>query len=225
MKPRKLSLTLPVVVSSVHCTIILRTTCVSVEYCHCYLSDIHPLCCLVEMVSQDESRKLLIGEDPEQETVPQRLVTNPLINFMNPLCGDCVFYRAWWRNKYLSWVKSPRRSKSYDIDEYPHRISSTSPEIKRRDTVLVEQNIEDEDEKVTATNSALFRKWPTSWSWQLLVLIVRTFRQSRHVILSKLNLIQTILLAIISSIIWFQVPQDERSIVDRNGYVSLQSCV
>jgi hypothetical protein len=26
------------------------------------------------MVTQDESRKLLIGEDPEQEAVPQRLV-------------------------------------------------------------------------------------------------------------------------------------------------------
>lgn len=64
------------------------------------------------------------------------------------------------------------------------------------------------------------RKWPTSWFWQLLVLTVRTFRQSRHVILSKLNLIQTILLAMIVSIIWFQVPEEERSINDRNGYVS-----
>lgn len=64
------------------------------------------------------------------------------------------------------------------------------------------------------------RKWPTSWFWQLLVLTVRTFRQSRHVILSKLNLIQTILLAVIVSMIWFQVPEEERSINDRNGYVS-----
>ena len=33
------------------------------------------------------------------------------------------------------------------------------------------------------------RKWPTHWYWQFLVLLVRTSRQSQHVILSKLNLL------------------------------------
>lgn len=64
------------------------------------------------------------------------------------------------------------------------------------------------------------RKWPTSWYWQFLVLLVRTFRQSRHVILSKLNLTQTLLLTIVSSFIWFQLPHHEDSIADRYGYVS-----
>lgn len=64
------------------------------------------------------------------------------------------------------------------------------------------------------------RKWPTRWYWQFLVLLVRTFRQSRHVILSKLNLFQTVLLTIVSSIVWFQLPNHEDSISDRYGYVS-----
>lgn len=64
------------------------------------------------------------------------------------------------------------------------------------------------------------RKWPTRWYWQFLVLLVRTFRQSRHVILSKFNLIQTFLLTVVSSIIWFQLPNHEDSISDRYGYVS-----
>ena len=64
------------------------------------------------------------------------------------------------------------------------------------------------------------RKWPTRWYWQFLVLLVRTFRQSRHVILSKFNLVQTVLLTIVSSIIWFQLPNIEDSISDRYGYVS-----
>lgn len=64
------------------------------------------------------------------------------------------------------------------------------------------------------------RKWPTSWYWQFLVLLVRTFRQSRHVILSKLNLIQTFILTAVASIIWFRLPKHEDSISDRYGYVS-----
>lgn len=66
---------------------------------------------------------------------------------------------------------------------------------------------------------SLSRKWPTAWWWQLLVLIVRTFRQSRHVITSKLNCVQTIFMALVVSLIWFQVPEDTRSINDRFGYV------
>lgn len=64
------------------------------------------------------------------------------------------------------------------------------------------------------------RKWPTRWYWQFLVLLVRTFRQSRHIILSKLNLLQTVLLTIVASVIWFQLPNHEDSISDRYGYVS-----
>lgn len=64
------------------------------------------------------------------------------------------------------------------------------------------------------------RKWPTAWYWQFLVLLVRTFWQSRHIILSKLNLLQTVLLTIVASVIWFQLPNHEDSISDRYGYVS-----
>ena len=64
------------------------------------------------------------------------------------------------------------------------------------------------------------RKWPTAWYWQFLVLLVRTFQQSRHVILSKLNLVQTLIMTAVASIIWFQLPKHEDSISDRYGYVS-----
>ena len=64
------------------------------------------------------------------------------------------------------------------------------------------------------------RKWPTPWYWQLMVLTVRTFKQSRHVILSKLNCVQTMAIALVVSVIWFQIPCDEKSIPDRLGFVS-----
>lgn len=75
----------------------------------------------------------------------------------------------------------------------------------------------------TSRKSFKVRKWPTRWYWQFLVLLVRTFRQSRHIILSKLNLLQTVLLTIVASVIWFQLPSHEDSIADRYGYVSVQN--
>lgn len=115
-------------------------------------------------------------------------------------------------------MKCPWQS-SYDIKDYPHRLSDASPEIKRRDEPF-EEHLNSSNSK-REDSAILFRKWPTSWSWQFLVLTARTFRQSRHVILSKLNFLQAILLTVISSIIWFQVPPDERGINDRIGYVSI----
>ena len=66
----------------------------------------------------------------------------------------------------------------------------------------------------------LGRKWPTRWYWQFLVLTVRTFRRARRTILSLLRLIQTIFLAVICSLLWFQIPFEENHIYDRLGYVS-----
>ena len=63
-------------------------------------------------------------------------------------------------------------------------------------------------------------KWPTSWLWQFGVLSVRTFRQSRHVILSKTSLVQTIAISIISSLIWFQTPLTEAGINNIFGLVT-----
>lgn len=65
------------------------------------------------------------------------------------------------------------------------------------------------------------RRWPTPWYWQFLVLTVRTFRQSRHVILSPYNFVQTLLIAAVVSLLWFQVPLEEESISDRYGAVSV----
>ncbi|XP_046851488.1 ABC transporter G family member 9-like isoform X2 [Xenia sp. Carnegie-2017] len=60
-------------------------------------------------------------------------------------------------------------------------------------------------------------KWPTSFWTQFRVLTHRTFKQSMPIILSKLNLVQNVLLALIIGLIWFQVPHKEESINDRRG--------
>ena len=126
---------------------------------------------------------------------------------------------------------SSKELEAMAIEEY-----SSSPRLPRKTTFsalnpiaeLSEDNSMSEIEPSSETSSESdeqgrkvfkVRKWPTRWYWQFLVLLVRTFRQSRHVILSKLNILQTVLLTTVASIVWFQLPKQEDSIPDRYGYV------
>ena len=111
----------------------------------------------------------------------------------------------------MEYVQSPRLPRKLPPLSVVNPIVELTPPIT-----------EDEEEEETASIlRGRQRKWPTSWYWQLLVLTVRTFRQSRHLLLSKLNFIQAVCLAVVVSLIWFQVPREERSISDRYGVVSV----
>ena len=160
-------------------------------------------------------------------------------------------YRSKWssflslfrRNKRA--IDEPASDKDRDvevvkIEEYPCSprvprkapLSSVNPLTSSSDKSL-DTKYQDEGTTSSTTSSGessqdddgvghrINRKWQTSWYWQFLVLTVRTFRQSRHILLSKLNFIQTILLAIVVSLLWFQMPVDEESISDRYGFVSI----
>jgi hypothetical protein len=63
------------------------------------------------------------------------------------------------------------------------------------------------------------KKFSTSFWTQLNVLTRRSFHQARPDILSKLAFIQTIVVGIFISLIWFQAPRDEKSIRDRVAFV------
>lgn len=82
-------------------------------------------------------------------------------------------------------------------------------------------DVHDHDDEVD--HSALYTDISTSWAtsfWtQFSVLLVRTFKQSKPDILSKLNFVQSALLAIIAGVIWFQVPYKEESIQDRYSLI------
>ncbi len=154
----------------------------------------------------------------------------------------CVWYyqmniiidSVWWK-KIFFWRKPSKAvecddEKHDEIEEYPASpkfprivVPSDDEDRKISDVVKVSQAVPSmaDSESTCSSEWSSERKWPTPWHWQLLVLIVRTFRQSRHILLSKLNFLQTILLTIIVSIVWFQIPRDERSIADRYGYVSV----
>ena len=81
---------------------------------------------------------------------------------------------------------------------------------------------EEKEERAASGFGRKERKWPVPWHWQFMVLTIRTFRQSRHILLSKYNIIQALCLSVLVSLVWFQVPRVEESISDRYGVVSAQ---
>ncbi|XP_078062233.1 uncharacterized protein LOC144488081 [Mustelus asterias] len=74
-------------------------------------------------------------------------------------------------------------------------------------------------ESATASQKDWDRKWPSSFWMQYRTLTSRNFKQQRAVILSWLNLAQTLIMAIIPGIIWWQIPKVEDQIHPRSGLI------
>ena len=66
------------------------------------------------------------------------------------------------------------------------------------------------------------RKWPTGFWTQYKNLTLRSFKLSAVRILDKVKLIENILICLIVSAIWFQLPRSEETLRDRMGAVSIQ---
>ncbi|KAK2142869.1 hypothetical protein LSH36_903g00013 [Paralvinella palmiformis] len=60
-------------------------------------------------------------------------------------------------------------------------------------------------------------KWQSGFITQYVTLTQRNFFQAKSRILSKLNFIQTVVLSVVSGLLWFQTPRTEESLKDRNG--------
>ncbi|CAB4408641.1 unnamed protein product [Rhizophagus irregularis] len=63
------------------------------------------------------------------------------------------------------------------------------------------------------------RRWEATFLQQVSILTQRTFKQSRSVILSRVDIFQTIALAIICLVVWLQIPFAETNIADRVGSI------
>ncbi|PKY56441.1 hypothetical protein RhiirA4_507251, partial [Rhizophagus irregularis] len=63
------------------------------------------------------------------------------------------------------------------------------------------------------------RRWEATFLQQVSILTERTFKQSRKIMLSKVNIFQTIALTIICLLVWLQIPFSEVNINDRVGNI------
>lgn len=129
------------------------------------------------------------------------------------------------RNSWRSLTRSISKSSHHDLSPVHTEaqvLSSADFSVaivacKRQtsqDYTKIDVNAHDDDD-----HSELYADIPTSWAtsfWtQFTVLMGRTFKQSKPDILSKLSLIQNIMLAVVTALIWFQTPYMEESIADR----------
>lgn len=129
------------------------------------------------------------------------------------------------RNSWRSLTRSISKSSHHDLSPVHTEaqvLSSADFSVavvacKRQtsqDYTKIDVNAHDDDD-----HSELYADIPTSWAtsfWtQFTVLMGRTFKQSKPDILSKLSLIQNIMLAVVTALIWFQTPYIEESIADR----------
>jgi ABC-type multidrug transport system permease subunit len=97
---------------------------------------------------------------------------------------------------------------------------SSWSETDRSSTSTFSSNCSYSDEVcVNLWLSATEQKWPTSFWTQLKVLTKRNFFEARNRMLSKLNWIQTIALAVVAGLIWFQVVRSEDTLNDIRGWM------
>lgn len=145
---------------------------------------------MLEVVTDPDTRRILIGDDPPTKRSAAVL--------------------PWWKRccpKFLHSTREPVEHENEQELSMSGVVSSKEKEASAIEDGEVVEKTPDSPSKNTKEP-----KWPTSWIWQFCVLSLRTFRQSRHIILSKTNLIQTVAISIISALIWFQIPQTEAGI-------------
>ncbi|XP_070561231.1 uncharacterized protein [Ptychodera flava] len=68
-------------------------------------------------------------------------------------------------------------------------------------------------------------KWPTTYTEQYSILTVRSFKEVRHKLISPVMLVETLSVAIIMSLIWFQMKHTEEMIDDRAGVIFMAVCM
>ncbi|CAH1772251.1 unnamed protein product [Owenia fusiformis] len=115
-------------------------------------------------------------------------------------------------------------NKAYNIDEVKLTMEATT----EMDSIKEIQNTEQDGRMHALGGEENYlmdddKKWMTSWWTQYSVLTQRNLYQAKDRILSKFNIIQTLFLAVLASLFWFQIERTEVTLRDRIGLIFFTS--
>ena len=110
------------------------------------------------------------------------------------------------------------------INAYAHRVldDPTGKQIIERYSLRTRNDNKLGDNILHAPVTSK-RRWEATFFQQVSILTERTFKQSKKIILSKIDFFQTIALAIVGILVWLQMPFAEKNISDRVGSVSIDN--
>jgi ABC-type multidrug transport system ATPase subunit len=118
------------------------------------------------------------------------------------------------RNEYNK-LKTPKAclinmwDPNHHAEEIEEGITSTKGSFKSSDT----------DDVEVMENYLKEKKFNTTWSTQFAVLLHRNLKNSRAAIWKPLNFFKAIALAILTGLLWWQVPHNEEFITDRHSLI------
>ncbi|CAJ0905616.1 3209_t:CDS:2 [Entrophospora sp. SA101] len=117
---------------------------------------------------------------------------------------------------YILELLNDDKSKKKLIKSYAEKISN-DPQGKEKENQIFSSTI------VTIPSNKRITveyRWEATFSQQIKILAERSFKQQKGVILSKINVIQTIVLGIVVILVWLRIPFEEQNLSDRYGLKS-----
>ena len=110
---------------------------------------------------------------------------------------------------------------SWDNEAYVQQLQESygSDTVDENESEYSSSSSKDSDMKAASSDGSKSKKFNTSWITQFRVLLHRSLKNSRSAILTPLNMMKSVSLGLMCGLLWFQMPNTERTVVDRSSFV------
>eukprot|EP00551_Chaetoceros_affinis_P008197 CAMPEP_0203663000 /NCGR_PEP_ID=MMETSP0090-20130426/768_1 /ASSEMBLY_ACC=CAM_ASM_001088 /TAXON_ID=426623 /ORGANISM="Chaetoceros affinis, Strain CCMP159" /LENGTH=771 /DNA_ID=CAMNT_0050525859 /DNA_START=135 /DNA_END=2450 /DNA_ORIENTATION=- len=130
------------------------------------------------------------------------------------------------REGYRKRIDTPKARLIIEWDADQHAEQVAMIEIKENGGMvgsssngsLYSLSLEDNDND-NANNSKKESKFNTTWTTQFYILLHRSLKNSSAAIWRPINFFKAIALAVLTGLLWFQVPHDETHLFDRQSFI------
>mmetsp|Transcript_20811 Transcript_20811/g.23597 ORF Transcript_20811/g.23597 Transcript_20811/m.23597 type:complete len:754 (-) Transcript_20811:169-2430(-) len=118
------------------------------------------------------------------------------------------------RNEYIAQDKPKARLITFwDVDKYAQQIEQDMNDLN--DTASVHSTGTDDKNQDVLVE----KKFNTSWMTQFRVLLHRALKNSSAAIWKPINFFKSIALGLLTGLLWFQTPNDEKHLPDRQAFI------